>query len=61
MSVLGRNGLFIYFACTAVILTIYLLWRKTVHKAPPQEEPFEPITQNSPVIALMDPRGDNEE
>ena len=60
MKFLGSDGLFIYFATLTLILTIFLCWRKTAKADLPQDESFVPLTNMTPVMSEIDPRGDND-
>lgn len=56
MHVFKGKGIFIYFILVTVVLSIIFAWRKTIKESPEQEEPFQVMTQTSPIIANIDPR-----
>lgn len=58
MSGIGNHGLFIFFITVMVLLTIFLSWRTVQNEAPPQEESFHSLPQTTPVMAELDPRGE---
>lgn len=58
MSLLGVDGLFVYFATISFILALLLCWRKTTKSNVVQEESFLPIPTTTPVMAEIDPRSD---
>lgn len=51
--------IFIYFILIASILAMIFIWRKKQKESPSQEdqEPFQVITQTTPIVAELDPRG----
>ena len=53
-------GLFIYLITCCVILLILLTWRRQVSDASPQEDQFITLTQNTPIIVEVDPRGESD-
>lgn len=52
-------GLFIYLIICCLVLIILLSWRRQVSEASPQEEMFITVTQNTPIISEVDPRGES--
>ncbi len=58
MHILEGKGVFLYFIIIALILTAIFTWRKTQKDSPPQEEPFQIMTQTTPIIAGIDPRAE---
>lgn len=56
MHVLQGKGIFIYCICIAVILSTIFAWRKSQKDSPEQEEPFQIMTQTTPISAEIDPR-----
>ncbi len=61
MSTLGFNGLLIYFIAISALLTIYFSWRRTRKPSTPREESFVSITQTTPIMSELDPRGSENE
>lgn len=55
---IGSEGLPIFIATVAVILTVLLIWRRYLKKAMPPEEAYIMVTQTTPVIVELDPRTD---
>lgn len=53
-------GLFTYLLSCCILLIMILSWRRSVKEAAPQEEQFIAMAQTSPVMAEVDPRGDEE-
>lgn len=51
-------GLFIYLILCCLMLIILLSWRRQVSEATPQEDMFITVTQNTPIISEVDPRGE---
>lgn len=58
MHLRNNEGLFVYFIIISVILIVLFAWRKTQQTAQPQEEPFQVMTQTTPIMAELDPRAD---
>ncbi|MCR9191696.1 MAG: MFS transporter [Gammaproteobacteria bacterium] len=58
MHVLKEPGLFVYFIVIAGSVAGLFAWRKTQTDSPPQEEPFRVMTQTTPVMVEIDPRGE---
>lgn len=58
MNIFGSDGLFVYFALIAIILSILLCWRKTTSANTAHDEDFVPILNTTPVMAEIDPRGE---
>lgn len=58
----GKSGIFLFFITVTSLLSLYLLSRIFVKKAPPQEEQqsFIPVPQTTPIIAELDPRSEEE-
>ena len=54
----NENGLFIYFILVFGCIASVFLWRKTQKESPPQEEPFQIMTQTTPVMSEIDPRAE---
>jgi len=55
---LKEPGLFVYFLVIAGSVAVLFTWRKTQTDSPPQEEPFRVMTQTTPVMVEIDPRGE---
>jgi len=60
MQFFGSNGLFLYCAIISAIILSVFSWRRRLSESPPQEEPFQIMTQTTPVIIEIDPRTDKE-
>lgn len=58
IGLVGSNGLFFYVMVVCSLLAIFLIWRKAIIPATPQEENFIAMPQTTPVMAEMDPRGE---
>lgn len=56
MSTLGLDGLFVYFAIVASLMSVLFLFIKEHPSEAAQEEYFVPIVQTTPVTAELDPR-----
>lgn len=57
MHQLNGRGLFIYFIIITGCIALIFAWRKTQTSSLPQEEPFQIMTQTTPVMLEIDPRG----
>lgn len=55
---LNSKGIFIYFIIVATLLSVLLMWRKTVKSNIEQEEAYITYPQNTPVSSEVDPRGE---
>lgn len=58
MHATREGGLFLYFIVINCILIALFVWRKTQNIAQPQDEPFQLMTQTTPVMAELDPRAE---
>jgi MFS family permease len=58
MHVFNGKGLFIYFVLISGCIVSVFGWRKTQKDSPPQEEPFQIMTQTTPIMAEIDPRAE---
>ncbi|MDF1756886.1 MAG: MFS transporter [Legionellaceae bacterium] len=58
MHLFSGKGLFIYFALISGFIALIFTWRKTQTESPPQEEPFQIMTQTTPIMAEIDPRAE---
>ena len=56
MHVSHFYGYLVYFLTINVLLMIFLSVRRVQRKAMPQEEPFLPVPQTTPIAAELDPR-----
>ncbi|MDF1827468.1 MAG: MFS transporter [Legionellaceae bacterium] len=56
-----EKGLFIYFIVISGCIASVFAWRKTQRESPPQEEPFQVMTQTTPIMAEIDPRAEHSE
>jgi MFS family permease len=62
MHFFGSNGLFVFFLVVTVLLALFFVWRKTQRASVPSEEQFISVPQNTPIMAELDPRiDDNDE
>ena len=58
MHVWSGRAIFFYFTGLATILILIFAWRKSRQVSPPQEEPFQVMTQSTPIVAEFDPRAE---
>jgi MFS family permease len=58
MHAFNEKGLFIYFILISGCIVSVFSWRKTQKDSPPQEEPFQIMTQTTPIMAEIDPRAE---
>jgi len=58
MHAFNEKGLFIYFILVSACIVSLFTWRKTQRESPPQEEPFQMMTQTTPIMAEIDPRAE---
>lgn len=59
MQIFHEKGLFIYFITISGCIVSIFTWRKTQRESPPQEEPFQMMTQTTPIMAEIDPRAEH--
>lgn len=58
MTVMGNDGLFIYFILINGLLGAYFIWRRVYIPAALREEQFISVPQTTPIISELDPRGE---
>lgn len=56
MHILQGKGIFIYCISISIVLSTLFAWRKSQKDSPEQEEPFQIMTQITPISAEIDPR-----
>lgn len=63
ISMLGDNGLFLYFAIVSGTFLTFIIWRSTRRSSLPADEQqdFIAVPHTTPITAEMDPRSDDEE
>lgn len=59
---LGSNGLIYYFILLSLLLSVFLLWRKTTAPQAPNEEQqdYIMVPQTTPIASELDPRSNDE-
>ncbi len=60
MHYLSFKGLPIFLAAVSTALAGFFVWRKTQTARATQEEHFIPMPQTTPILAEIDPRGEND-
>lgn len=58
MHIDEQKGLLVFFIIISTILMSLFIWRTTQRTSLPQEEPFQVLTQTTPVMAELDPRAE---
>lgn len=58
MHTFNGKGLFIYFVLISECIALLFAWRKIQTESPPQEEPFQMMTQTTPIMVEIDPRAE---
>lgn len=59
MHLMGAEGIFVFFMTICVLIIPIFIIRKAQKPDIPQEEPFISMTQTTPIMAEIDPRGEN--
>lgn len=57
---IGASGLFVYIIAISSVLTVFFLWKRIRVEAIPQEDNFRVLTQTTPLLVELDPRGNTD-